>query len=131
MTPSPLKYIDDNVYSLYPDNRIVGFYLYDVYNEMVGRIQGLMVDPESYHPKYLVLTVGGFLFTDGKMVLLPKDHYETIEMGKVKTSWRRDSIQQSPSINDIQSLTLEREQVILGYYDLEPYWDVTETNSNL
>ena len=131
MTPSPLKYIDDNIYSLYPENRIVGFYLYDLHGEMVGRIQGLMVDPEFYHPRYLVFTIGGFLFTEGKIVLFPKDHYETLEMGKVKTSWRRDSIQQSPSINDVQSLTLERERIILGYYDLEPYWDVTEINTNL
>jgi len=131
VTPSPLKYIDDNIYSLYPENRIVGFYLYDLHGEMVGRIQGLMVDPESYHPRYLVFTIGGFLFTEGKIVLFPKDHYETLEMGKVKTSWRRDSIQQSPSINDVQSLTLERERIILGYYDLEPYWDVTEINTNL
>lgn len=129
MTPSPLKYINDNIYSLYPDNRIVGFYLYDIHNVLVGRIQGLMIDPESYNPRYLVLTIGGFLFTDGKTVLLPKDHYETLEMGKVKASWRRDSIQQSPSIDDIQSLSLEKEQVILDYYDLESYWDVTETNA--
>ncbi len=128
MTPSPLKYINDNIYSLYPENRIVGFYLYDIHDEMVGRIQGLMVDPESYTPRYLVLTIGGFLFTDGKIILFPRDHYESLELGKIKTSWRRDSIQQSPSINDVQLLTLEREQVILGYYDLEPYWDITETN---
>jgi len=130
VTPSPLKYINDNIYSLYPDNRIVGFYLYDLYDEVVGRIQGLMVDPESYNPRYLVITIGGFLFTEGKIVLLPRDHYETLEMWKVKTSWRLDSIQQSPSLNDIRSLTLEKEQVILGYYDLEPYWDVTATNIN-
>ena len=130
MTPSPLKYINDNVYSLYPENRIVGSYLYDLHDEMVGRIQGLMVDPETYRPRYLVLTIGGFLFTEGKIILFPRDHYETLEMGKVKTSWRRDSIQQSPSINSIQSLTLEKEQNILSYYDLEPYWDITETNSN-
>ncbi len=128
MTPSPLKYINDNIYSLYPEHRIVGFYLYDIHDEMVGRIQGLMVDRESYTPRYLVLTIGGFLFTDGKIILFPRDHYESLELGKIKTSWRRDSIQQSPSINDVQSLTLEREQVILGYYDLEPYWDITETN---
>ncbi len=130
MTPSPLKYVNDNIYSLYPDNRIVGYYLYDVHDDMVGRIQGLMVDPEFYQPRYLVLTIGGFLFTEGKTVLFPKNHYETQELGKVKTSWRRDSIQQSPSINDVHSLTLEQEQVILGYYDLEPYWDVTESNFN-
>ena len=130
MTPSPLKYIDDNIHSLYPENRIVGFYLYDLHDEMVGRIQGLMVDPESYHPRYLVLTIGGFLFTEGKIVLLPKNHYETLNMGKVKTSWRRSSIQQSPSINNVHSLSLENEQTILGYYDLEPYWDVTESNTN-
>jgi hypothetical protein len=129
VTPSPLKYIDDNIYSLYPENRIVGFYLYDVHDEMIGRIQGLMVDPDSFNPRYLVLTIGGFLFTEGKIVLFPKKHYETLEMGKVKTSWRRTSIQQSPSINSVNSLSLESEQAILGYYDLEPYWDVTETNS--
>ena len=131
MTPSPLKYIDDNIYRLYPENRIVGFYLYDLHSEMVGRIQGLMVDPESYHPRYLVLKIGGFLFTEGKIVLFPKNHYETLNMGKVKTSWRRTSIQESPAINSVQSLSLENEQAILGYFELEPYWDVTETNTNL
>ncbi len=130
MTPSPLLYVDDNIYSLYPEDRIVGFYLYDVYEEVVARIQGLLVDPENYKPRYLVLMIGGFLFTDGKMVLFPKEHMDGQKLGKVKTSWRRDSIQQSPAIDDPYSLTLEREQVILGYYDLEPYWDVTETNSN-
>ncbi len=131
MTPSPLRYVNDNIYRLYPGNRIVGYYLYDVYDEMVARIQGLMVDPESYQPRYLVLTIGGFLFTEGKTVLLPKNHYETLEMGKVRTSWRRTSIQQAPSIKDVKSITLEQEQLILSYYDLEPYWDITETNTNL
>ncbi len=130
MTPSPLLYVDDNIYSLYPEERIVGFYLYDLYDEVVARIQGLLVDPETYKPRYLVLMIGGFLFTDGKMVLFPKEHMDGQKLGKVKTGWRRDSIQQSPAIDDPYSLTLEREQVILGYYDLEPYWDVTETNSN-
>ena len=130
MTPSPLKYINDNIHRLYPENRIIGSYLYDLHDEMVGRIQGLMVDPETYSPRYLVLTVGGFLFTEGKIILFPRNHYETLDMGKVKTSWRRDSIQQSPSINSVESLTLEKEQKILSYYDLEPYWDTTETNSN-
>ncbi|MDH5458924.1 MAG: PRC-barrel domain-containing protein [Nitrospinota bacterium] len=130
MTPSPLKYINDNIHRLYPENRIIGSYLYDLHDEMVGRIQGLMVDPETYSPRYLVLTVGGFLFTEGKIILFPRNHYETLDMGKVKTSWRRDSIQQSPSINSVESLTLEKEQKILSYFDLEPYWDTTETNSN-
>ena len=130
MTPSPLKYVNDNIHRLYPENRIIGSYLYDLYGEMVGRIQGLMVDPETYSPRYLVLTIGGFLFTEGKIILVPRDHYETLEMGKVKTPWRRDSVQQSPSITSLESLTLEKEQNILSYYDLEPYWDITETNSN-
>ena len=130
MTPSPLLYVDDNIYSLYPEERIVGFYLYDLYDEVVARIQGLLVDPENYKPRYLVLMIGGFLFTDGKMVLFPKEHMDGQKLGKVKTAWRRESIQQSPAIDDPYSLTLEREQVILGYYDLEPYWDVTETNLN-
>ena len=130
MTPSPLLYVNDHIYHLYPEYRIVGFYLYDIYDEVVARIQGLLVDPETYKPRYLVLTIGGFLFTDGKIVLFPKQHCEGHELGKVRTSWRRDSIQQSPAIDDPYSVTLEREQVILGYYDLEPYWDVTETNLN-
>ena len=131
MTPSPLRYVDDNIYNLYPENRIVGFYLYDMYDEVVARIQGLLVDPETFKPRYLVLKIGGFLFTEGKIVLFPQPHYETQELGKVKTAWRRDSIHQSPSIDDPNNVSLEREQVILSYYDLEPYWDTTETQTNL
>ena len=72
MNPSPLKYVDGDIYSLYPGNRIVGYYLYDIHNELVGRIQGLMVDPENYKPRYLVLTIGGFLFTERKIVFIPQ-----------------------------------------------------------
>ena len=59
MTASTLIYVNDNIYNLYPENRIVGYYLYDVQDDVVGRIQGLMVDPENYKPRYLVLTIGG------------------------------------------------------------------------
>ncbi|NIS86860.1 MAG: hypothetical protein GWM98_20385, partial [Nitrospinaceae bacterium] len=68
VTPSPLRYIQDNIYHLYLEDRIVGFYLYDLYDQVVARIQGLMVDPETYKTRYLVLKIGGFLFTDGKRV---------------------------------------------------------------
>ncbi|NIP99173.1 MAG: hypothetical protein GWM98_01200, partial [Nitrospinaceae bacterium] len=56
---------------------------------------------------------------------------ETQELGKVKTQWRQDSIQQAPSVDVPEKLTLEREQLILSYFDLEPYWDTTETNSSI
>ena len=47
MTPSPLLYIKDNIYNLRALDRIVGGYLYDSMNDEVGRVKGLMVEPET------------------------------------------------------------------------------------
>lgn len=49
MTPSPLRYTNDNIHGLYPENRIVDLYLYVVH-------------------------------TEGKIVLFPRDHCETLDI---------------------------------------------------
>ena len=44
------------------------------------------------------------------------------DLGKVKTSWSKESIQDAPSPADIEHVTMNEEELILSYFDLEPYW---------
>ncbi len=130
MTPSPLKYVDDNIFSLLSDERVIGFYLYDNLNQEVERIKGLLVDPETFQPLYLVIKIGGMMFTEGKLVLVPRVLYEPDGLGRARVDWTRESLQQGPSIQNIQHLTREEEQVILSYFDLEPYWDIEQETAD-
>lgn len=129
MTPSPLKYVDDNIYKLHAEERVVGNYIYDPTNQEVGRIRGLLVDPETCKPRYLLVVFGGMMFTSGKSVLIPRKHYKPIGMGKVRVNWSLQSLQQSPSVQSLKHLSREEEQIILSFFDLEPYWEPEEENA--
>ena len=51
MTPSPLLYIQDNIFNLRVLDRIVGGYLYDSMSDEMGRVGGVMVEPETYRTR--------------------------------------------------------------------------------
>ncbi len=127
MTPSPLLHIKDNIFNLRVLDRIVGGYLYDSMNDEMGRIGGLLVEPETYRTRYLVYMNGGMMFTEGKTILLPREMYEPIDSAKIKSKKKKESIQQAPSPRDFDHLTREDEMLILSYFDLKPYWETEET----
>ncbi len=123
VTLSPLKFIDENAFFLGNQDRVIGFFLYDTYNKEVAKVKGLMVDMDHHRPQYLVIELGGFLSTEGKTILFPKDLYQPAGLGKVVTEWTRESIQQAPSVETTETLFREEEQIILSYFDLKPYWE--------
>lgn len=129
MTPSPLLYIQDNIFNLRVLDRIVGGYLYDSMSDEMGRVGGVMVEPETYRTRYLVYVNGGMMFIEGKTILLPREMYEPIDSTKIKSSKKKESIQQAPSPRDFDHLTREDEMLILSYFDLKPYWDTEENES--
>ena len=96
MTPSPLKYVDDNIFNLLSDERVVGFYLYDNLNQEVERIKGLLVDPDTFKPRYLVIKIGGLMFTEGKLVLVPRAMYEPDGLGRARVDWSRNPCNRAP-----------------------------------
>lgn len=118
-----LLFIDDNIFDLPAEERMVGGYLYDKHNEELGRLKGLLVDRESLAVRYGVYIEGGFLFTEGKTILLPRDLYHPIDMGKVRIDWSRESLQQAPTIHSLEDITRAEERAILSYFDQEPYWE--------
>ena len=126
MTSNHLRWVNDNIFDLSAEERVVGSYLYDRYNEMIARVQGLLVDPETFEVRYAVIKEGGFLFTEGKLILLPRPHYEVIDMGKIKTRWSRESLQQAPTVTQLEQIPHHEEKMILSYFDLEPYWESSE-----
>jgi hypothetical protein len=51
----PLTNIKGNVFKLWKIDRIIGFYLYDRFNELITRIDAELVDSQSYQSFYLVI----------------------------------------------------------------------------
>ncbi len=115
---TPLIHITENVFKLRKTDRVIGFYLYDKFNESIARIDAVLVDSQSFHSFYLVINLGGFLQVSGKIVVLPVEVCEVEDLGKVKTEWRKESMLEAPAPIDITNLTTLEEELIRDYYAL-------------
>lgn len=135
MTSDKLVYIAENIFKLRQQDRIIGCYLYDQFDEALSRVEGLMVEPGTYLPRYMMITLGGTVNVQGKIILLPVEHCQSVDLGKVKTTWRKESLMDAPTAHDPQHVTTAEEERILDYFDLKPYWAVeppeeTENDQN-
>ncbi|UCD11004.1 MAG: PRC-barrel domain-containing protein [Nitrospinaceae bacterium] len=122
MTSSGLKYIDENIAELQKKDQVVGYYLYGADGEAIARVEAVLVESGTYLCRYIVIRMGGFLKIEGKKIILPIETCEVADLGKVKTEWRKESIMDAPNPVDLLNVTMEEEELILGYFDLEPYW---------
>ena len=124
MNSSRLLYVAENIHRLNKADRIVGFFLYDKDKEMIARIDGVLLEEKTGLARYIVISQGGFLDIQGKKTLVPREAYEVIDLGEVKTAWSSQSLQGAPAPNDINNITRDEEERILSYFDLQPYWVV-------
>ena len=126
MTTHQLSYIAENIYKLREQDRIIGCYLYDEFEEALSRIKGLLVEPVTYLPRYVVATLGGILHIEGKTLLIPIEVCHFVDMGKVKVTWRKESLMDAPTPHNPHQVTMAEEELILAYFDLKPYWAVEQ-----
>ena len=124
MSAHRLAYVSENIYKLREQDRIIGCYLYDEFDEALSRIEALVVESGTLLSRYVVVTLGGMLNIKGKTLLLPLEICQTVDLGRVKTSWRKESLMDAPAPHDPQQVTMAEEELILGYFDLKPYWTV-------
>ena len=124
MTSGRLALIAENIFKLRQQDRIIGCYLYDEFDDVLSRVEALMVEQGTYLPRYLLITLGGTLNVQGKKILLPVEHCQSVDLGKVKTIWRKESLMNAPTAHDPQKVTMAEEERILDYFDLKPYWAV-------
>ena len=114
----PLIHIKGNVFKLRRIDRIIGFYLYDRFNELIARIDAALVDSQSDQSFYLVIKLGWFLQVNGEIVVLPVEIYEVKDLVKVKTKWWKESMLRAPALIDIISLKTIEEELIRNHYAL-------------
>lgn len=124
---SQLLYLSENVFRLRRKDHCIGAYLYDKFNQTIARVDGLLVESRTYLPRYLVINFGGFLAISGKKIALPVEVCEFADLGKVKTAWSSDSMKDAPAPVNLEDPTADEEELILGYFDLTPYWVVRLT----
>jgi hypothetical protein len=115
---TPLTHVTENVFKLRKTDRIIGFYLYDKFEESIARIDALLVDSQNYHCHYLIINLGGFLQVRGKVVVLPVEVCELKDLGKVKTALWKESMLGAPAPIDITCITTLEEELIRDYYAL-------------
>lgn len=115
---TPLIHVTENIYKLRKKDRVIGFFLYDKFDESITRIDALLVNSENYHCCYMVLNLGGFLQVRGKEVVLPVEVCELKDLGKVKTDLRKESMMEAPTPTDITRVTTMEEELIRDYYAL-------------
>jgi hypothetical protein len=127
---SPLKYLSENVSNLLRDEQIIGHYVYDMFDESLGRVEGLLVEKSSYFPRYLVYIQGGVLGTRGKTILVPAEMFNSPEFGKIKISKSVQWLKDVPSPHDVKDLSLEEEELVLEYFSMPFYWDEESTDDN-
>lgn len=123
MSASPLLYITENEVNLMDNEQIIGHYVYDMFDEILGRVNGLFVERNTYFPRYMVYIQGGILSTIGKTILVPQGMFVLPEFGKVKilksVQWIKDIF----SPDDVETLTIEDEEMVLDYFSLPKYWE--------
>ncbi len=122
MSTHRLTYISENIYKLREQDRIIGCYLYDEFDDALSRIEALVVESGTLIARYVVVTLGGMLNIKGKALLLPIEICHAVDLGKVRTSWRKESLMHAPTPHNPEHVTPAEEELILGYFDLEPYW---------
>ncbi len=123
MTASPLLYTTENINHLLKEEQIIGHYVYDMYDENLGRIKGLLVESKTFFLRYIVYTQGGILSIGGKIILVPQEMFNMPEFGKVKLFRSIQWIKDIPSPHDIEALTREEEELVLDYFNLPKYWE--------
>jgi hypothetical protein len=114
----PLTHIKGNLFKLRKIDRIIGFYLYDRFNELIARIDAALVDRQSFQSFYLVIKSGEFLLVSGKIVVLPVEICEVKDLGQVKTKWEKESMLRAPALIDITNRTTIGEELIRDHYAL-------------
>ena len=88
----------------------------------IGHVQDLLVDPESWIVRYLVVDTRNWL--PGRTVLLPVDAVEGIDEATEELVVRPDqqTIKASPKYHEGEPVDRDYEQQLQDHYGLRPYW---------
>ncbi len=109
-------YISENTFHLAKKDQVIGFFVYDQFNEAIARVDALLVEPETHCCRYLIINLGGFLNIQGKIIALPHEICEVEDLGKIKTTWRKESLLAAPSPANIHRLTANEDELIQDYF---------------
>ena len=109
-------YVSENTFHLAKKDQIVGSYIYDKFNEAIAKVEALLVEPETHCCRYLIINLGGFLKIRGKIIAIPHEICEAEDLGKIKTTWRKESLLAAPSPINIRCLTPNEDELIQDYF---------------
>ncbi|MGK7345248.1 MAG: PRC-barrel domain-containing protein [Candidatus Nitrospinota bacterium M3_3B_026] len=113
-------------YDLSPQDRVIGYYVYDSMERDVAGVRDLLVDEDTHKPRYAIIEVGGFLSIRGKRVLLPWSALVKAGMSRLDINCSLEHIAAAPMVMDPYNPTVAEEESLSRHFNAEPYWEAGE-----
>lgn len=88
----------------------------------IGQVEECFFDDAQWTVRYLVVDTGGWL--SGRRVLISPSSVRDVDLanGRVIVILTREQVQDSPDVDRHQPISRQKEQALLTYYGLPPYW---------
>lgn len=107
---------------MYTSKQIRGYTL-AAKNGEIGKVRDCLFDDVDWHIRYLVVDTGNWLI-GRKIVLSPESlSAPDTDNGTVPASLTREAVQDSPSLEEHQPVSLQFEERLATYYQWPVYWD--------
>lgn len=112
---------------LRPQDRVVGYYLYDDQEREVSAVRDLVVDRRTRRPRYLVIEIGGLMGVAGIRLLIPWGAVVKGGVSRLNIRWPAEHVLAAPTPTEPTLPTEAEEESIHHHFGLVPYWiDETE-----
>ena len=114
--------LSNATFSLGSDERVIGYYLYDEFENEICDIRDVLLDEETHKPRYVIIEVGGLLSIKGKRVIIPWRLLRRRGVSRLDIARSEEDVLMSPAPNDAEKPTREEEKSVHNYFNIEPYW---------
>ena len=114
--------LSNATFDLGSDERVIGYYLYDEFENEICDIRDLLLDEETHKPRYVIIEVGGLLSIKGKRVIIPWRLLRRRGVSRLDIARSEEDVLMSPAPNDAEKPTREEEKSVHNYFNIEPYW---------
>jgi sporulation protein YlmC with PRC-barrel domain len=105
-----------------PNEDIRGHTVIDQHGEEIGKVDGLLLDPQERKVRMLEVAAGGFLGIGERTFIVPVDAVTSIAGDTIHIDRTRDHVAGAPAYDPTIAQEDEFWEGAYGYYGYTPYW---------
>lgn len=98
-----------------------GLTVVDRNGDELGKVEGLLIDPDERRVRFLELGAGGFLGIGKKTLLVPVDAVAAVD-DQVHIDKDREHVAAGPGYDPELKVQRDYFEDVYGYYGFAPYW---------